>query len=92
MPKILLIGSLRNLFGCSEISLDETKEMPFTELIRKLCTKDRRFEQVFELNGTPRPGYLVLVDQVDVRIFDDVSKILVKPESVITIIPVVHGG
>ncbi|HID80360.1 MAG TPA: hypothetical protein EYP48_01430 [Ignisphaera sp.] len=92
MPKILLMGSLRNIFGCAEISLDETKEMSFTELIRKLCAKDKRFEQIFEPNGAPRPGYLVLVDQVDVRIFDDMSKILVKSESVITIIPVVHGG
>lgn len=92
MPKILLIGSLRNLFRCSEIPLDGLGETSFTELIKKLIEKDKRFEHIFESNGTPRPGYLVLVDNVDVRIFDDVSKILVKPESIITIIPVVHGG
>jgi len=92
MPKILLIGSLRNLFGCSEILLDEIMEIPFTELVRKLFMRDKRFEQIFEPHGAPRPGYLVLVDHVDVRIFDDTSRILVKPESIITIIPVVHGG
>ena len=93
MPRIVLIGSLRNTFGSDSLTVEGIgSEITFPEFVRRVLEEDRRFEAVFNTDGTPRPGYLVLIDGVDVRVFEDLSKAIVKPDSTITIIPVVHGG
>ncbi len=93
MPRIVLIGSLRNSFGSDSLIIKDIEhEITFPELVRRILEIDRRFEMLFNTDGTPRPGYLVLIDGIDVRVFEDINKAIVKPDSTITIIPVVHGG
>ncbi len=93
MPRIVLIGSLQNFFGSNSLLIEDIESgITFPKLVKRILEIDRRFEMVFNIDGTPRPGYLVLIDGIDVRVFEDINKTIVKPDSTIIIIPVVHGG
>lgn len=43
-------------------------------------------------DGIPKPGYIVLLDGVDLRILVEEDEVLEKDEVKLTIIPVNHGG
>ena len=75
--------------GFRELEVD-LNNMSISELGRELLKKNSKFSTIFNNDGGIKPGYLLLVNDVDHRILGDKYKI--SKDDVIIILPVSHGG
>ncbi len=86
--KLRLVASLRNEVGKDTVEVDF--EGNLTEALKVARERVPQLGNVIGVDGTPKPGVLVLVDGVDYRLLG--KSIRVDRETTITIIPVNHGG
>ena len=86
MARVRLLASLREIVGSPELEVEgDTLE----DVMGRLLSTYPDLERVIDKDtGKPRPGYIVFVDGVDIRIISD-KKRKVKE---IVILPVNHGG
>ncbi len=82
--KVRLMAGLKEAAGREEIEVDADT---WRDALRLARERVRVLKEVLGEDGTPRPGYIVFVDGVDVRLLrgDEASREIV-------ILPVNHGG
>lgn len=86
---IRLYGHLKAVAGTREIELRLAGRKHLKEVLRELPRELR--EMVVERGGEPRPGLLIMVNDVDARSVYGYDIYLEDHDSV-TIIPMIHGG
>lgn len=80
MTKVILLGPLIQIYGFKE------QEFHGKSLIEIISIFDKN--QIITNNNQIKPGFIILVDGIDWRIKGD----RIEDSSVVTIIPVNHGG
>ncbi len=86
MPQATLVGGIAQRRGRS-IDIPYREGMRLGDLLAELA---KLVPEALEADGTPRPGFLVFVDGVDVRLLPRGYE--VKPGTRVHIIQVYHGG
>ncbi|EZQ03043.1 hypothetical protein CM19_09370 [Candidatus Acidianus copahuensis] len=79
MKKIILLGPLSNQLGFKE------KDVDGSDIIDIISKVDRK--GIILQNGKIKPGYIILINGVDLRIKSKVSD-----GDVIYVVPINHGG
>jgi len=92
MVKIVLIGALKQHFGRDILEIKIDKPCTLSEFVKLLYEYNPRFKDIVLDNGMPRPGYIVLLNGVDIRVYESPKDLELHAEDEITIIPIVHGG
>ena len=92
---IKLIGVLATAAGRRQVPIDSETELSLTEAISKLVMQvdNRQFKDLLIDSATnnPLPNVIILLDEQDCNLFQGLRTKL-DPGTVITIIPVAHGG
>ncbi len=86
---IQLYGPLRVAAGAAEIELRLEGRRRLREVLADLPRNIR--DAVVGEDGTPRPGLLIMVNDVDARSVYN-YELYVEDTDKITIIPMIHGG
>ncbi len=93
--RVRLIGVLASAAGEREIRLSVPGPQSVTEFVSKLLETvgKRQFREFLVDAGTgdPRPNVIILLDEQDCNLFGGLDAI-VQPKTIVTIIPVAHGG
>lgn len=92
---IKLIGVLATAAGTRQISIGSETELSLTDVISNLLTQvdKRQFRELLIDSATnnPLPNVIILLDEQDCNLFQGLLTKL-DSETVVTIIPVAHGG
>jgi molybdopterin converting factor small subunit len=92
---IRLIGVLATAAGTRQVSINSDTELSLTDLISSLLARvdKRQFKELLIDSATnnPLPNVIMLLDEQDCNLFQGLRTML-DSETVITIIPVAHGG
>ncbi len=84
MVKVRLVSTLKEKFGKEEI---EVNAEDLRSLIKFLSNK---VPDIADFEGRPSGLYLLLINDVDARVYGENPKI--TEDSIVTVIPVNHGG
>ncbi len=92
--KIRVYGHLKSYIGQGIININLGDEKKNLKTILKMINElFPTIPLLFEENkNIISQDYLVLVNGVDVRVFDDISEIYIENDDEIDIIPITHGG
>jgi len=92
---IKLIGVLATAAGERQISINSEAELSLSDLISRLLAQidKRQFRELLIDSATnnPLPNVIMLLDEQDCNLFQGLRTKL-DPGTVVTIIPVAHGG
>jgi molybdopterin converting factor small subunit len=92
---IKLIGVLATAAGTRQVSINSETELSLTDVISSLLARvDKpQFKELLIDSATnnPLPNVIMLLDEQDCNLFQGLRTML-DPETVVTIIPVAHGG
>jgi molybdopterin converting factor small subunit len=92
---IKLIGVLATAAGTRQMSVDSETELSLTDVISSLLARvdNRQFKELLIDSATnnPLPNVIMLLDEQDCTLFQGLRTKL-DSETVVTIIPVAHGG
>jgi molybdopterin converting factor small subunit len=92
---IKLIGVLATAAGTRQVPIDSETELSLTDIISSLVARvgNRQFEELLIDSATnnPLPNVIMLLDEQDCNLFQGLRTKL-DSETVVTIIPVAHGG
>jgi molybdopterin converting factor small subunit len=92
---VKLIGVLATAAGSRQVSINSETELSLTEVISKLLAQvnNRQFKELLIDSATnnPLPNVIMLLDEQDCNLFQGLRTKL-DSETVVTIIPVAHGG
>ena len=92
---VRLIGVLSTAAGTRQVSIDSDTNLTLADVISSLLTRvdKRQFRELLIDSATnnPLPNVIMLLDDQDCNLFQGLRTIL-DAETVITIIPVAHGG
>ena len=92
---IKLIGVLATAAGRRQVPIDSETELSLTDAISKLLIEvdNCQFKDLLIDSATnnPLPNVIMLLDEQDCNLFQGLRTKL-DPETVVTIIPVAHGG
>ena len=93
--QIKLIGVLATAAGTRQVPIESETELSLTDVISRLLKKidNRQFKDLLIDSATdnPLPNVIMLLDEQDCNLFQGLLTKL-DPETVVTIIPVAHGG
>ena len=93
--RVRLVGVLGSAAERREMDLEWSDSLTVSKLVENLlrAVGNHRFEELLVDSGTrdPRPNVIILIDEQDCNLFGGVKTLLEK-ESIVTIIPVAHGG
>lgn len=93
--KIKLIGVLATAAGTRQVPIYSETELSLADVISKLLTQvdNRQFNDLLMDSATNNPlaNVIMLLDEQDCNLFQGLRTKL-EPETVVTIIPVAHGG
>lgn len=93
--QVKLIGVLGSAAGEREIRLEVPGPQTVANFVSQLLETvgKRQFREFLVDSGTgdPRPNVIILLDEQDCNLFGGL-KALVHPKTIVTIIPVAHGG
>jgi molybdopterin converting factor small subunit len=84
MVRIKLIGTLKEVMGKEEVVLHVNR---FSDLLREFSKK---IPDVMDSRGKPSGSYLFLLNNSDIRLYEDDPEL--EEEDEVIIIPVSHGG
>jgi len=92
---IKLIGVLATAAGTRQVSINSETELSLTDVVSNLLERvdKRQFKELLIDSATnnPLPNVIMLLDEQDCNLFQGLRTML-DSETVITIIPVAHGG
>jgi molybdopterin converting factor small subunit len=92
---IKLIGVLATAASTRQVSIDSETELTLTDVISSLLARvdNRQFKELLIDSATnnPLPNVIMLLDEQDCNLFQGLRTKL-GSETVVTIIPVAHGG
>ncbi len=92
---IKLIGVLATAAGMRQVSINSETELSLTDVISSLLARvdKRQFKELLIDSATdnPLPNVIMLLDEQDCNLFQGLRTML-DSETVVTIIPVAHGG
>jgi len=92
---IKLIGVLATAAGTRQVSINSETELSLTDVISSLLARvdKRQFKELLIDSATnnPLPNVIMLLDEQDCNLFQGLRTML-ESETVVTIIPVAHGG
>jgi len=92
---IKLIGVLATAAGTRQVSINSETELSLTDVISSLLARvdKRQFRELLIDSATnnPLPNVIMLLDEQDCNLFEGLRTML-DSETVVTIIPVAHGG
>ena len=92
---IKLIGVLATAAGTQQVLLDSETELSLTDVISSLLARvdNRQFKDLLIDSATnnPLPNVIMLLDEQDCNLFQGLLTKL-DSKTVVTIIPVAHGG
>ncbi len=92
---IKLIGVLATAAGTRQVSINSENELSLTDVISSLLARvdKRQFKELLIDSATnnPLPNVIMLLDEQDCNLFQGLRTML-DSETVVTIIPVAHGG
>lgn len=92
---IRLIGVLATAAGTRQVSISSKTELSLTDVITSLLVQvdKRQFRELLIDSATnnPLPNVIMLLDEQDCNLFQGLRTRL-DSETVVTIIPVAHGG
>lgn len=95
MVKVKLIGVLASAAGLRELELNTPEQATVSDLIAILLKKveNHQFRDFLVDSGTgdPRPNVIILLNEQDCHIFNGLNT-RVEKGTIVTIIPVAHGG
>jgi molybdopterin converting factor small subunit len=93
--RVRLIGVLASAAGEREIRLSISGSQTVAEFVSRLLETvgKHQFREflVDAGSGDPRPNVIILLDDQDCNLFGGLNA-LIQPKTVVTIIPVAHGG
>ncbi len=93
--KVRLIGVLGSAAGRRELDLELMEPVTVSELVLELLKRvnNHQFQDflVDSSSGDPRPNVIILLDEQDCNVFSGL-KTRVEDGTIVTIIPVAHGG
>jgi molybdopterin converting factor small subunit len=93
--EIKLIGVLATAAGTRQVLIDSETELSLNDVISSLLARvdNRQFRDLLVDSATnnPLPNAIMLLDEQDCNLFQGLRTKL-DPETVVTIIPVAHGG
>jgi molybdopterin converting factor small subunit len=92
---IKLIGVLATAAGTRQVSINSETELSLTDVISSLLARveKRQFKELLIDSATnnPLPNVIMLLDEQDCNLFQGLRTML-ESETIVTIIPVAHGG
>jgi len=92
---IKLIGVLATAAGKRQVSISSDSELALADVISNLLAQidKRQFKELLIDSATnnPLPNVIMLLDEQDCNLFQGLRTIL-DSETIVTIIPVAHGG
>lgn len=92
---IKLIGVLATAAGTRQVSIESDDELSLTDVISSLLAQidNRQFRDLLIDSATnnPLPNVIMLLDEQDCNLFQGLRTKL-DSQTVVTIIPVAHGG
>ena len=92
---IKLIGVLATAAGTRQVSINSETELSLTDVILSLLSRvdKRQFKELLidSVTNNPLPNVIILLDEQDCNLFQGLRTML-DSETVVTIIPVAHGG
>jgi molybdopterin converting factor small subunit len=92
---VKLVGVLATAAGTRQVSIDSETELSLTDVISNLLARvhNRQFKELLIDSATnnPLPNVIMLLDEQDCKLFQGLRTKL-DSETVVTIIPVAHGG
>ena len=86
MVRVVLVGGIAERKGVNTIEL-ELGEPTVGELMKLLA---KLVPEAIDEDGNPKPGFLVFIDGVDVRVLEENDH--VRKDSTIHVVQVYHGG
>ena len=86
MVRVVLVGGIAERKGRNTIEV-ELGEPTVGELMKLLA---KHVPEAIDEDGKPKPGFLVFIDGVDVRVLEEGDR--VRRNSTIHIVQVYHGG
>jgi len=93
--EIRLIGVLATAAGTRQVLIDSETELSLNDVISRLLARvdNRQFRDLLVDSATnnPLPNVIMLLDEQDCNLFQGLRTKL-DPGTVVTIIPVAHGG
>ncbi len=93
--KVRLIGVLATAAGKREVDVGGRPQLPVSDLITTLLSQveNRQFKDFLVDSATndPRPNVIILLNEQDCNLFEGLETRL-DPGTIVTIIPVAHGG
>ncbi|MEM0043649.1 MAG: KEOPS complex subunit Cgi121 [Sulfolobales archaeon] len=87
--KVRFLGSLALILGREE-SYTFNERISLRKLLLEILSSRREFSRAVNNDGSPRPGYLVFVNEVDYQIQGLDQEL--RDGDIVTIMPVSHGG
>lgn len=92
IAKVRFLGHLRTQLGLSEINVEVVGNETLTSFLKKLSNLFPSLRDIIKSVIEFRGEYLLLLNDVDVNVYGELDKVVVKDCDILTIVPIVHGG
>jgi len=93
MVLVKFVGIAKSFVGAEELEIPLDKTTKLNEVLSKLYELNPKVKQLIaNEDGSLKRDFIVLLNGVDVELYEDPLNVSVNPSDEITILPIVHGG
>lgn len=90
---VKFVGIAKSFVGAEELEIPLEKPVKLNEVLSKLFELNPKVKQLIaNEDGGLKRDFIVLLNGVDVELYEDPLNVSVNPSDEITILPIVHGG
>jgi len=93
MVLVKFVGIAKSFAGVEELEIPLEKATKLDEVLSKLYELNPKVKQlIVNEDGSLKRDFIVLLNGVDVELYEDPLNANVNPSDEITILPIIHGG
>ena len=90
--KIKLLGHTKSFTGSAELEIVLAEPKSLKQFLAELSEKYPKLRVVVEEVLTFHGEYLLLLNDIDVGVYGDLDKVVIRDGDTLTVVPIVHGG
>lgn len=90
--RVRFLGRFKADTGYPYIDIQLSERTPIKNLLKELRERFKTLATMINSDGTPGYDLMVLVNGIDINVFDDASELYIDNADEVVLVPITHGG
>ncbi len=92
IARVRFLGRFKVDIGASYIDIPLDRRISIKLLLKELREKFRALSSVISEDGAPSYDVMVLVNGIDINVFDNIDELYIDEDDEVLLVPITHGG